>query len=122
MAIEFSEAGWAWTAVPAWAGFLLQSGYRWPSRSPRERRIALVSMPCDSAGAGLISLGAFQDAKGNGIRLSMRGIASLPGNGRGPAWQTLDNLPPSLRDFWAWAAQVGNRAANKARFGGGAWN
>jgi hypothetical protein len=71
MAIEFSEGCSAWQAIPAWAGFLLQLGHKWPAKAPGERRIALVSMPCDSPGAGLITLGAtirdLADPKANNL-------------------------------------------------------
>ena len=40
-----------------WANFLIQFGYRWPAKGPNDRRISLVSMPCDSPGAGLVTLG-----------------------------------------------------------------
>jgi hypothetical protein len=53
----FSEAGSAWQPVPLWATFLIQFGYLWRATS-KTRRIALLTMPCDSAAAGLISLGA----------------------------------------------------------------
>ena len=44
--------------MPEWATFLMQVGYYWPKTTLGKRRIALISMPCDSAGAGLIALGA----------------------------------------------------------------
>ncbi len=53
----FSEAGHAWGTLPRWARFLIDFGYEWPMDEVRPRRIALISMPCDSAGAGLIALG-----------------------------------------------------------------
>src|SRR5688500_2530714 len=54
----FSEGHQEWRGIPAWVHFLTQFGYGWPSGSSRPKRIALVSMPCDSAAAGLITLGA----------------------------------------------------------------
>jgi hypothetical protein len=54
---SFSEAGGDWRAVPEWASFLIRFGYAWRVTS-RARRIALLTLPCDSAAAGLISLGA----------------------------------------------------------------
>ena len=56
--IRFSEASQNWRPIPDWVRFLFSFGYNWPRNHPRPRRIALVSMPCDSAAAGLISLGA----------------------------------------------------------------
>lgn len=53
-----SEENEAWQSVPRWMGFLIQMGYDWPGSNPGQRRIALLSMPCDSAAAGLIALGA----------------------------------------------------------------
>jgi hypothetical protein len=52
----FSEAGAEWRAVPEWASFLIRFGYAWRTSS-KSRRIALLTLPCDSAAAGLISLG-----------------------------------------------------------------
>jgi hypothetical protein len=65
MSLEFSEGNSVWSPVPKWADFLLQLGYKWPASTPTERRIALVSMPCDSAAAGLITLGATVRDLGN---------------------------------------------------------
>lgn len=56
--MEFSEYQRAWSTVPHWVRFLIDFGYGWPWDEERPRRIALVSMPCDSAGAGLVALGA----------------------------------------------------------------
>jgi hypothetical protein len=53
----FSEGDRDWQPIPAWARFLIAFGYRWPRDGPRRRRIALISMPCDSAAAGLVTLG-----------------------------------------------------------------
>ena len=53
-----SEAGRKWRPLAGWAEFLVQFGYQWPSGDLGSRRISLVSMPCDSAAAGLIALGA----------------------------------------------------------------
>ena len=53
----FSENNTRWQEIPNWVEFLIQTGYCWPNSAPEERKIALISMPCDSAAAGLISLG-----------------------------------------------------------------
>jgi hypothetical protein len=58
--VQFSEANGAWKEVPHWAEFLLNFGYRWPEIESAKRRIGLISMPCDSAAAGLIALGALR--------------------------------------------------------------
>lgn len=55
----FSEETSEWKQIPEWVTFLLRLGFGWPSELSARRRIALVSMPCDSAAAGLIALGAF---------------------------------------------------------------
>ena len=57
-AVCFFEGDQTWQAIPSWVEFLIQFGYRWPSDSLGPRRIALISMPCDSAAAGLVALGA----------------------------------------------------------------
>lgn len=56
--MEFSESKQAWSPLPRWVRFLIDLGYNWPSGEPQPRRIVLLSMPCDSAGAGLVALGA----------------------------------------------------------------
>mgnify|MGYP001378374485 CR=1 FL=1 len=57
--IEFFEVGEEWSPIPNWAAFLLSYGYQWRSGSA-ERKICLISMPCDSAGALLVALGAMR--------------------------------------------------------------
>lgn len=54
----FSEAGGEWRKPPLWVESLIQLGYRWGGDLQGQRRVALVSMPCDSAACGLIALGA----------------------------------------------------------------
>jgi hypothetical protein len=54
----FSENDQNWQPAPSWVEFLIKFGYRWHRNNLQQRRIALISMPCDSAAAGLISLGA----------------------------------------------------------------
>ena len=54
----FSEANREWPSIPHWAQFLIRFGYDWPRGVAENRRVALVSMPCDSAAAGLVALGA----------------------------------------------------------------
>lgn len=61
----FSEAGQEWRPLPPWVEFLTRLGYRWPNDATAPRRIALVSMPCDSAGAGLVALGVLVRDLGN---------------------------------------------------------
>ena len=58
--MEFSEANAEWRPVPDWASFLIQFGFRWLGLARSSRRIAVVSMPSDSAAAGLITLGAMR--------------------------------------------------------------
>ena len=54
----FSEHDSEWMPIQPWMDFLIQFGYGWRSEPASPRRIALISMPCDSAAAGLIVLGA----------------------------------------------------------------
>ena len=44
--------------LPNWAYFLINFGYQSKLYTGSKRRIALISMPCESAAAGLVSLGA----------------------------------------------------------------
>jgi hypothetical protein len=55
--IPFSESGLDRKEIPAWAHYLIRLGNSWPYPDPGKRRIALVSMPFDSAAAALIALG-----------------------------------------------------------------
>ena len=73
MTVVFSEAGRDWRPIPHWAEFLIQLGYGWPIATPGQRRIALVSMPCDSAAAGLIALGALIRDLGNNTATNVGG-------------------------------------------------
>ena len=54
----FVEANREWPSIPHWAQFLVRFGHDWPRGAAENRRVALVSMPCDSAAAGLVTLGA----------------------------------------------------------------
>jgi hypothetical protein len=63
--MHFSEANQEWRTLPRWAEFLIRLGYDWPALESRPRRIALLSMPCDSAAAGLVTLGALIRDFGN---------------------------------------------------------
>lgn len=56
-ALLFRETGAAWAAPPPWVGYLARLGLRWQPTSKAARRITLLSMPCDSAAAGLVALG-----------------------------------------------------------------
>jgi len=62
--LQFSDGGDEWSSVPPWAQYLIDFGQSWPHTSDGKRRIALVSMPCESAGAGLIALGALRKRLG----------------------------------------------------------
>jgi hypothetical protein len=57
--MQFSEADGPWQPLPAWADFLIKYGFAWGDSRDR-RRIGLISMPCESAGAGLVALGAIR--------------------------------------------------------------
>jgi len=58
--MQFSEANGLWEEIPEWADFLIRSGFDWPTRATESRRIGLISLPCDSAAAGLVALGAMR--------------------------------------------------------------
>lgn len=58
--MNFSEAHDPWRSVPEWASFLIEFGFAWLAPTLAARRIAVVSMPSDSAAAGLIALGAMR--------------------------------------------------------------
>jgi hypothetical protein len=58
--MEFSEANGLWRDIPRWASFLIDFGFGWLADPSVPRRIAVVSMPSESAAAGLISLGAMR--------------------------------------------------------------
>jgi len=62
---KFSENGHEWQPIPYWVKFLIQFGYHWYGNDMEQRRIAIVSMPCESAAAGLIVLGALIRDLGN---------------------------------------------------------
>jgi hypothetical protein len=47
-----------WQPIPKWSQFLVNLGFGWPDDLAKPRRIALLSMPGESAAAGLIALGA----------------------------------------------------------------
>lgn len=55
--LRFSESGAEFEAVSPWVDFMIRLGQEW-WREDCHRKIALVSMPCESAAAGLIALGA----------------------------------------------------------------
>lgn len=63
--VLFSEASAEWRPLPQWADFLIQLGYRWREPDHELRRVGLISMPCDSAGAGLVALGALVSGLGD---------------------------------------------------------
>lgn len=58
--MKYFEADTFYDAVPAWAATALSLGYRWNLTDSTSRRIGLLSMPCDSEAAGLITLGALR--------------------------------------------------------------
>jgi hypothetical protein len=58
--MRFFEGSFECDQIPQWASFLFTLGYRWGHGSQPKRRICLVSLPCDSAAAGLIALGVMR--------------------------------------------------------------
>jgi len=61
----FSEANQEWRPIPGWVEFLIRLGFDWPGCASGQRKIALISMPGDSAAAGLIALGVLIRDLGN---------------------------------------------------------
>jgi hypothetical protein len=55
--MRFREADASWEATPQWVQFLIECGYKWPGEPPGSNRITIISMPCDSAAAGILALG-----------------------------------------------------------------
>jgi len=56
--MQFSEENEKYHDIPEWAKFLIMFGVSWTQIQYNKRRIAIISMPCDSAAAGLVTLGA----------------------------------------------------------------
>lgn len=63
--IYFAEEEGDWESIPEWVNFLIRFGYHWRKSQQQDRRIALVSMPSSSPGAGLLALGAMINDLGN---------------------------------------------------------
>lgn len=61
----FAENNGDWMAVPAWVDFFIHFGYSWRRSTHQGRRVALISMPCESPGAGLLALGSMISDLGN---------------------------------------------------------
>ena len=57
--MRFSEADGPWQPVPSWMRYLIKCGFAWANGHGR-RRIGIISLPCESAGAGLVALGAIR--------------------------------------------------------------
>ncbi len=58
--MKFSEGQDSWRSIPEWVSFLIEFGFAWLTEPHSVRRVAVVSMPSDSAAAGLITLGAMR--------------------------------------------------------------
>jgi hypothetical protein len=58
--MQFVEGNVVTDSVPQWADFLTRFGYNWIQPDQRGRRICLISLPCDSAGAGFVLVGALR--------------------------------------------------------------
>lgn len=58
--MQYFEADRFYDEVPAWVASALRLGYEWSLTGSNTRRIGLLSMPCDSEAAGLITLGALR--------------------------------------------------------------
>ena len=57
--MRFSEANEPWQELPSWAAYLLRWGFAWGDGQGR-RRVGIISLPCESAAAGLVALGAIR--------------------------------------------------------------
>ncbi len=57
--MKYSESSNIWYEIPEWVSYLLSIGYTF-AESVIDDGFALVSMPCDSPGAGLVALGAMR--------------------------------------------------------------
>lgn len=68
---EFREERDAWRPLPSWARFFLCAGYQLQSTLSSTRRIILLTTPCESAGAALLTLGAMR------YRLTQKGADDL---------------------------------------------
>lgn len=110
--MRFSEANGSWQAIPPWAIYLVGYGFSWGTRC-RRRRIGLISMPCDSAGAGLVALGAIRYrltlAEANDALSHFGRIQALAGERAGRTRLRHESLRGSFRldgtdqRGWVWA-------------------
>jgi len=57
--IQLTEDGSWWISLPRWARWFLQLGYAW-SPADSNRRVCIVSTPCEAPAAALIALGAMR--------------------------------------------------------------
>jgi hypothetical protein len=58
--MKFSEGDAPWQNIPTWIQFLVNCGHAWDDVPVTARRITVISMPCDSAAASLVALGAMR--------------------------------------------------------------
>lgn len=58
--MQYFEGNVLYEAVPGWVAAALRLGYRWRQNGGQGRRIGLLSMPCESEAAGIITLGALR--------------------------------------------------------------
>jgi len=86
--MQFCEDGVYFHSVPKWAAFLLNCGFLSSWVTAGARRISIISMPCDSAAAGLVTLGAMRhrlsvtaadDSSSHFLRLENLASHSPPG-------------------------------------------
>lgn len=54
--LEFSELTAGWRSLPDWVRWFVHVGYEW-NPPAQQRRLCVISVPCDSPGAGLVALG-----------------------------------------------------------------
>jgi hypothetical protein len=72
MTLGFMESGKEYPSVPEWVDALVNFGFDWAGKVGQgRRRIAIISMPSESAAAGLAALGALSH------RLTMEGANEL---------------------------------------------
>ena len=87
--MRFSEANGPWQPIPPWAVYLMRCGFSWGGACGR-RRIGIISMPCESAGAGLVTLGAIRNrltlAEANDALSHFERIQALAVRQEGETW------------------------------------
>ena len=119
----FSEVNGPWQSIPPWAVYLMRYGFSWGAGCGR-RRIGIISLPCESAGAGLVALGAIRYrltlAEANDALTHFERIQALAVQQAGETCLRHQSMRGGFRldgrdqQGWVWARQEQTTAA--ARF------